>query len=192
MLELLLFSAGSWVFWTVSILISLFVIGLLDDHDETSKWLVLMFLLIGGIAGLNMFVASISFKAILAYVGIYLASGIIWSLFKWWLRGKKYSNELNVLSTQVAQQKNSMEHNAASEFRHKVNKVRRALTASENKGRITAWICFWPWSLLKTCTFNLFDNLFEVLRGVYSYMTKDTLKAADTLYEDLGSSLQRR
>lgn len=52
------------------------------------------------------------------------------------------------------------------------------LEASHYKGRVTAWIIFWPFSFLWYFCGNFFTRIFEALSGIYSSIRSSEIKKA--------------
>ena len=109
------------------------------------------------IAGINPFTYVIEhpFGTIL-YFAAYIATGIVWSVFRLDRFAKQWRRTWNEADNKSA---------------------RRALfgeqpTVKNNKDRLLAWIIFWPWSVLwwalADLVFDFMNTIYEMMSGIYS------------------------
>jgi len=131
-----------------------------------------------------LFVKANVFQTV-AYVIAYIAIGIIWSFAKWffflmnernktreWLEGQLKRTDLNL------------------NYNKPVINIPKA---SDNKGRIVAWISYWPLSLIGTILNDpfrkLFNFIFNQFKGLYQRMAnniyKDDLDKLELTIEEL-------
>jgi hypothetical protein len=105
----------------------------------------------------------------------YLAVGCVWSLVKWYIFLKKERRRFDELETgrvlypyfNCSDNKSSPESPAYAE---QLEKIRPR--ASENKARITAWIAYWPASLVETLLRDSVRLAYEFVAGTLDRMSK--------------------
>lgn len=134
----------------------------------------------------------------LAYAGVYVGVGVVWSFVKWfsYLMGfrdayremKDGFFKANNLSADSVVPENLREAFAqyartkapwGSGYRNDLVFLTRP-RASKNKGRITAWACYWPFSfvgtLLNDPVRRIFNFLFNQFKALYQRMADHILR----------------
>jgi hypothetical protein len=86
----------------------------------------------------------------------YAVGGILWSIYKWhaYVRG--------IVKEAIA-------------TNQKRDSIKYDVSVSRNKGKIVAWIAYWPWSLLWSLTGDFFNFIYENVSNVYEKITKNAL-----------------
>lgn len=112
----------------------------------------------------------------LTYAGIYVAVGVVWSFAKWFffLINERDATR-NFVKKELAKYKKD---NSGYWSEPKINIPQ----ASDNKGRIVAWMSFWPLSVVGTLLNDpirkLFNYCFNQFKHLYQAMS-NKLYAAD-------------
>lgn len=117
-----------------------------------------------------LFVKSNIFQTI-TYIIVYTAIGVVWSFAKWFfflMNERDKSREwLN----------NHLKRTDLSYNKPKINIPQ----ASDNKGRIVAWVSYWPFSLIGTILNDpfrkLFNFIFNQFKGLYQRMANNIYKS---------------
>lgn len=155
---------GALTIWPIVVLVIFVLTALVEEYvDDVATCgaapiiLFLAFLwLSGGIHHLDVF----SFKNIVVGALVYLVAGVLYSAIRWHFY---VSSVIDSFKTGRA-----YEH-VKDDFERKTE-----LNYS-NKSRIMNWIALWPTSLLFTLIrelgFNLFGNLFKLVKGLFSYIS---------------------
>lgn len=116
--------------------------------------------------------------------GIYLVVGIVWSFIKWFsfligfrdkLREAKeeYAKLVTQPGTNPPDLKSWLQGKGGYWYKHHYygNALTQVPQASDNKGRIVAWMSFWPFSMVGTVINDpvrrLFNFLFNQLKATY-------------------------
>lgn len=183
----------------------LIVIGLIETvlvEVEKFTFATLLLLITAGVAhwlGLVNWLDFVHMHGfwLLAYVGIYVAAGVAWSFGKWfsflmrmrdryrqyvteYLEEQKLPADTAIEGDVLAGVQKYIQHQYNSEFGRN-NALWEKPKAKNNKGRLTAWMCWWPLSLIGTILNDpirrLFNALFGWFKGLYQQM-------ADRVYRD--------
>ena len=140
------------------------------------------------------------------WFGIYVLAGIPWAFAKWWLfslRARKSLKEWMVLNpppvldtsasmTDLEVRKKRDDFSAAMAHYSRMGipgpVVYNSLTgkfsvpASNHKSRITAWLMFWPFSILGT----IFDDfLFRLWENIYEVCSTSFQRISDSVFADI-------
>lgn len=166
-----LFAFGTLGFWGVIVTASIGVLLALEHDEELSAALsVLAMLLVMqlytgfGIVGFILYNPVYIF-----WIGVlYLALGVSWSLFKWFVYcrdARKKFDERSYAKSGVSDL-NLWKPNA-----------------QDNKARITGWMVFWPWSslwfLINDPIRRAFSSLFDYLQGIFQRISDKAFEGAD-------------
>lgn len=159
--------------------------------------------LIGTVAVLQLFNVANVFAFVhdhlatsLELAACYFAGGVVWSFAKWylflvgfrgevirarerWFKSKALPLDTVLTATQVSELKDWLGKNDYSNYRYNSkyspNMLNRVPQANDNKGRITAWIGLWPFSLLgwmlNDPLARLVNAFFLVFRSAYQRMS---------------------
>lgn len=103
-----------------------------------------------------------------AYVSCYIFIGVIWSFVKWYFY---------LLNT-----KESIQYN----LKHSSNYI-RIPKASEHKGAIISWMCYWPFSGIWTL---INDPVKRFFKWVYSRFENVYQKMSDKMFADIKDQLK--
>jgi hypothetical protein len=152
-----IFALGAVGFWIALLVLTIAVIAALET--DSFGWLTLTTV---GLVMLALPTAShVSMVVILELAGAYILVGGVWSIYKWWRHTNKVVDEARRLQQQYPDSFNNRQ------YTWRIN-------PTNNKAKITAWIAYWPWSLLWALTHDIFNTIYDCLVGVYE---KITLKA---------------
>ena len=154
-----LFTVGTWLFWVLFAVLS--IMAMVFSEREEKGWLVfgtIVFLLVFG----KDLVADFSIKAIAIYLSGYVFIGMIWSVCKWWLHVRKVSATIKAAKP--------------DDYRTSVEFFRTRLDPIQNKGRLTTWGVYWPWSMLWSAVHDTVDAAFEALLSTYKKISGGALK----------------
>lgn len=146
------FALGTFGFWLLCGLISIIFVACLE-HDNTWFPSVLSVALVA-LYWKALVLLAIGWQAIAIGVLVYAVSGIVWSMFRWFRYVKSTADTYRE------------EHGGKLTEQNRSTLVYK-LKASNNKSRITAWIAYWPWSLVWNITGDFFKMAYESLQGVY-------------------------
>lgn len=118
----------------------------------------------------------------------YILIGIIWSFGKWYFFNKEISEQVliakrNLLGsaaneeTEIPEDKLRTWHMYLSEIKYKSSRILKfPIRALDHKGRITAWMAYWPisatWTLLDDFVRNLYRKIYSLLQARYEAITK--------------------
>ena len=176
----------------LGILFVVFVVECLLLEVEHWGWATATLLATGllvqftGVANIWGFVVHHTVDALL-YVVAYLAIGVVWSFIKWFsflmaFRDKyreiknEFFAELGVpldqaLTKEQADQFNRRLSSYSWRWKYKGASLSTRPSATNNKRRITAWMSFWPFSVVGTVINDpirrLFKFLFDTFKGLY-------------------------
>lgn len=111
----------------------------------------------------------------------YIVAGIIWSFVKWFSFLLKYKE--NLIERVEKFKKENPDCLEESVRKHLLDRdyigASEAPTAKKNKGRIIAWMSFWPMSLIGTFLNNpvkrLFTLIYNSISGLYQQMADKVL-----------------
>lgn len=112
-------------------------------------------LVVGKILALHLSLTTLA----IAFV-CYLAIGGVWSIFKWWRFLKKEYRNFHEYNDRYEYNESALK-SATSAFE-------KDIMVDHHKGKITAWIAFWPWSLTWFLTDGIVEEIFGFLKGIYT------------------------
>lgn len=151
------FAIGTIAFWVIiSILSITFIACIENDHYTFPTILALVFSLI---YWKSFSAFHFDWRAIAVSVLVYVVAGVIWSIFRWF----RYVKECADYYKQYPSQSN-------------YSSLQDKIDAGENKSRITAWIAYWPWSLVWNLIGDVCVTIYEQLQGVYQNISNKALK----------------
>jgi hypothetical protein len=125
---------------------------------------------------------------ILKWIGYYIASGVVWSLIKWFFFVWKARDELKsekeeflknagpkgtplLMFADAVQQDQFYRDFGSSHRRYKIDADHPYPTAARHKGRILFWMSYWPfsaiWTLLHEPVTRLYRFLYRRLSGLF-------------------------
>lgn len=107
-----------------------------------------------------------NWKASLLIGGAYLLAGVCWSIGRWHGYVAKLINNFK---------ENKLECYGINSV--SFLSLETDLKITENKSLLTGWIAYWPWDAGWQLTGNLFNNLFELVRGVYQKIADQQLSS---------------
>jgi hypothetical protein len=168
------FLFGSLPFWIVLVLFNLLLIGLVET--EKPGWATTATVLLVGMFwffGDPAFGAAITANPLniglylLAYVGI----GLVWSFVKWYFYVQECRDQYLADREQFLQDRRItlneliLDDALKAEFKRWLPSSRYEIQpkASNNKGRITLWATYWPWSFLWSFVDDIVKNTFNWL-----------------------------
>lgn len=108
------------------------------------------------------------------YVGGYVASGVAWSFVKWFSFLMRFRDVLKEVKVKGS------DHYGASSYRG-VSLLKRP-AAAESKGKITAWMIFWPFSAVGTVLNDPVRRLFAFLFGRFKHLYQ---RMSDRVFKDV-------
>ncbi len=190
------FALGALGFWATIAISSLLILGLLDNTDWPSDSTLTILLTLG------IFQVTSNFQPFtLAYhnplwaagfVGGYLILGLLWSIFKWQIflgeaseryesvkqrflesRGLPITYELRKGQNRIVipQDKKVQWTDYYNDYHRSDSLIP---VARDNKSRIIAWMCYWPWSaisfLLRDWIRKLFNQIYENVSRIFEKM----------------------
>ena len=133
---------GGTLFWISAIVLSIIIIATL--HNEDGYGLAVAVTVVFCVAFYKMFLA-ISVAKLLWCIGAYLVAGAVWSVWRWYRHIRDKVDEAK-----------------AGEYIHEND-----LNPARRKGKISAWIAYWPFSVFWELTHNLFENIRKMCVGFY-------------------------
>ena len=169
-----------------------YVIGCFLVELEFFGWATLVLIAtVVGVQSLHVFdilsyVAANALTSALYAVG-YVVVGVVWSFVKWFSYLRKFRDHFRELKQKFLERKSltgpDIDEPLLSEFkdslRHQYEyrdvQSGQKPTAAENKARITAWMAFWPCSMVSTLLNDpirrLFKFLFSLLKGTFQKLS---------------------
>lgn len=149
---------GTFWFWLIAVITSIiFIASIENDHYATPTITALVL----GIVYWKP-ISAISWQTILLAIGIYALAGVVWSLFKWYRFVKAKSFCLR-------------ERYGDTLSQEEMDTLRRTLSVSQNKARLTGWIAWWPWSLIWNITGDFFNFLYDTMVHAYQKIADHAL-----------------
>jgi hypothetical protein len=204
---ILLFLLTPWIFITcVSIIVISQIVSIDFENGVAATWLSILlgFLIIIKFEIFAM-IAVNPWYTVLAIFG-YLAIGIIWSVFKWYLLLKnrislinkirnKFPNDLNTTWSQlwtadlIGYPDKAFELTVENHLdKMKVSIMEKMPTAVRNKDLIIMWLSYWPYSVVSSIFTDLIKNL---LKNIYNMMSNLYNKIADDMTTEFLNDLDK-
>jgi hypothetical protein len=146
-----------WFYLIIAIASVIFIACIEHDHYGTPTVLSILLAILYWKA-----FVTLSLPTIAIIVGGYALAGIIWSVYRWYRHVQQvaftYREKYGL--TLTPSQKSGLK----SEIR-----------VSDHKSRITAWIAYWPWSLLWNITGDFFSMLYDAMVNAYQHIADHAL-----------------
>ena len=143
-------AAGFIAGWAILILVALFVLGILSEHNDSRGWSIFFMLIAAGVAYLTF---SLSWTMLAVYAAGYVIVGLFWSFWRY----KRHAAKV------VEQNKNAT--------KQEKERALARLHPKEMLGTITAWIMVWPFSFVENMVGDLINAIqmliTKVFRGIY-------------------------
>lgn len=149
------FALGTLGFWILISLISITFVACIENDHYTFP--TILALAIGTIYWKPL-MAFVNWQSLAIGVLVYVVVGVLWSVFRWFRYVKDLTNKYKKNPSESA-----------------LSTLKYALDVSDNKSRITAWIAYWPWSLLWNIIGDLCVTVYEQIEGVYQKITDKAL-----------------
>lgn len=108
------------------------------------------------------------------YFGGYVVAGVAWSFVKWFSFLMRFRDVLKEVDEPTS------EYYQAVTYRG--NSLKRKPMAAQNKQKITAWMIFWPFSLIGTVLNDPVKRFFTFLFGRFKHLYQ---KMADSIFKDV-------
>lgn len=147
-----LITIGGWIFWSILIIAFLCIVASIEDRGKAEIGTPTIVLVVLGMLFFvlcrdiytNLF-QNVQFNTstTLSIIGGYLICGVFWSFFKWW----------QYVKTQAL-----LYHDRLKRYANTDPNDYKPLV-SENKGQISAWILYFPFSLIRYAIGNLLKDL---------------------------------
>ncbi len=185
MIESLLLIGGLW-FWMLALLFVVLVTAFLDQ--EVYGFIVvftilgaLIFYFLGrGREIVDYYINNPT--SILVHIGLYVVLGALYSVLKWFLFVKNKKNEYLKEKKEFVEGKlkeGRCESTIKASWKESFGSFEsfaKYLTPSKNKGKITFWIIYWPFSLLslilRDLTVEIATFVMNKLGSVYKAVSK--------------------
>jgi hypothetical protein len=108
------------------------------------------------------------------YVGGYVVTGVAWSFVKWFSFLMRFRDVLKDVKDQRSEHYRAVTYRGFS--------LTRRPQAAEAKGKITAWMVFWPFSLIGTVLNDPIRRLFAFLFGRFKHLYQ---RMSDAVFKDV-------
>ena len=150
------FALGTFGFWLLCSLLSIVFIACLENE---SQWFpTVAVIAVTAIYWKPLAALGLTWQSIGLGILIYAAAGVAWSIYRWFRFVKFKADECRkTYGTSLTESQRSS--------------LKRDISVSENKSRITGWIAYWPWSLVWNITGDFFKTIYENLQGIYQKIT---------------------
>jgi len=145
-----------------------------------------------------------------SYVLAYFAIGIGWSLIKWYKHVSRITSDYNAVRDRVLKEnkvenvgdlidiqdstrspndtRNYSERCPKAWLKSRYEYCVRSCTPSNNKSTITTWILYWVisllWDCLETLTIRLVDAIYDLIKSMYSEITKRLFRRFEQDFEN--------
>lgn len=167
---------GSWFFWLLLSVFSGIIIYNDYERNDRSVLTFASFIMVIVFGAHLYHIATIAgIGTVATYVGLYVLCGAVWSVIKWALRIRRLINE--------------REENSGGKALKGDHEFARRLQPAQHRDLITVWIIFWPWSFLVTTCSRLFTSVYDMLTGVYKWVTN--MIAGDVLKQIAGADPEK-
>ncbi len=152
-----LFIVGTIGFWVLMAAVAIIIIASIENDHFGFPALLLM--VVGAIYHKELLL--LGWTPLLLFALCYLVIGIAWSAFKWYRYVKK--------QVRLAKSRKSF-----TEAMHE--NLKDTLSLSNNKSRITAWLAYWPFSLIWSLTGDFWNMIFENVKALYQRILDNALE----------------
>lgn len=172
-----MFAVGTAVFWITLVIAVIFLVGCAEttSHIWGILWTAVL------IALLFPLLSKIPLHWLIGGFFGYFVLGGGWSLFKWKTyvdaKVKATSEEIKdfgVLS-RFPRQGESEEECATRTREQRISTLKTEINPRFNKAKIYAWIGYWPFSLLWTCTGDLVGSVFSACSRWYATISSNAV-----------------
>lgn len=192
-----LFLVGTLWFWILMAVAAL-VVGVCVARESFGKAtlsVVATFALLGFLGDFNVLHWLVTHAAEFAvYLVAYFAIGTAWSVGKWWffVRRKRdeYNDQKNAFLLQRGIKDGVIPDDLRAKWREWIDNQydgRRSVgrsayppRARDYKGKITAWMMYWPWSFVVTIVDDpirkLFNAIFRAIQDVFQRISDSAFK----------------
>lgn len=163
-----LFLFGTLWFWLLSVIAFIFIITSLEHRrygGTGATWVMLLFFgvlyLWGGntLSSIGEYLSQNPIRSLLYGLG-YITTGIVWSFVKWYYFLLNYKEKVD---------------RSYANWRNYIPK------ASDNKGKIIAWMTYWPmsgvWTIINDPIRRIYDRIYKRIGRVYD-------KISDRIFKD--------
>lgn len=179
-----------WVLICIETLICIF--SAVNDREEEMESPILFTIGILGFCATMYFMKSdvtlailrdikTNWSSYLLHAGVYFLMGLVWSIFRWFLKANKAGREFNewwdehqkYVRNRIKNRTKQTEAEIIKEAEDVFNERRAAKipSAKNSKWLITLWIVLWPFSLVRYAVgkafADFFTYVFNRMRGVY-------------------------
>lgn len=185
-----LFQLGGIIFWVLTAIGALLLITEIESDKVGAAFVTIIgyFVVLALFSDTDLWAWVQNNVTFLLYsFGAYLGAAAVWSVAKWYLFLTKVRNVYSVERDQYAASHPGVDFsdpadvkkvrdNAVEKLAYTKYSTRNVPPrASEQKARITAWMTFWPFSVIGTVIGDLllevFKHIFDFLSGLYQRMS---------------------
>ena len=143
----------------------------------------------------------------LVWFAAYFAIGTAWSVAKWWFFVRRVRDEYDERKREFLRnhdvQGEAIPENLKARWREQMGQPHGYLArnssvrtfpprARDYKGKITAWMVYWPWSMLVTLIDDpirkLFSAIFRAIQGVYQRISDSAFKSVSADFDEAPSA----
>lgn len=174
MLEL--FTVGTWLFWVLFVVFSMFVVGY-SDSDRKGGLVLATIIFVGLFYNSWSSKLHLELKDIAIYGGSYIVIGMIWTIIKWWLHVKRIQVEI----TQIPDGTND----------RRTDEIRSKLDPTQNKARITTWGVYWPWSMFWSMIHDTVDMAYQALLNRFRSISAGALRDLEAKTRSITAETRR-
>lgn len=190
-----LFLVGTLWFW-ILLAVAALVVGVCVARESFGKAtlsVMLTFALLGFLGDFNVLHwLRENAVAFLVYLVAYFAIGTVWSVGKWWFFIRRRRDEYNEQKSAFLLQngitdgllpeslKTRWRDYVSSSYECRGRAARFPPRVRDYKGKITAWMMYWPWSFVVTIVDDpirkLFNAIFRAIQDVFQRISDSAFK----------------
>ena len=153
------FALGTWGFWLLIAITSIVITALVENDRRIFPGFILASLAAAYFKDLTL----LGWQSLSLGVLGYCLIGAIWSFYRW----HRYTSfTADSFSRTYGTQLTESRYADLSD----------CLSVAENKGCITTWIAYWPWSLIWNIFGDVLTAIFDSLRSIYRGIATRKLK----------------
>ena len=152
------FAFGTFWFWLLATIASVIIISCVENEHYPTPSIVAILL---GVVYWKAIVAA-PWHVIALVAGVFVLCGLLWSVFKWFRHVNKTVAEYR-------------EEHGTELSENQMRDLKNDLSVSQHKAMVTAWIAFWPWSVLWSLTGDFFNMLYDAMTNIYQKITNHGL-----------------